>query len=88
MMSKAMRVFARRERPRPGAQLTLLEAENGWRYSLWATNRAAATKGWLGQNAYIASANGASCRSAPAINPDEDQGWPGERPTKSSWWAM
>jgi hypothetical protein len=30
----AMRVFAHRERPHPGAQLTLLEAENGWRYSL------------------------------------------------------
>jgi hypothetical protein len=31
-----MRLFARRERPRPGAQLTLFEAEDGWRYSLWA----------------------------------------------------
>jgi hypothetical protein len=30
----AMRVFARRERPHPGAQLTLFEAEDGWRYSL------------------------------------------------------
>jgi hypothetical protein len=29
----AMRVFARRERPHPGAQLTLFEAEDGWRYS-------------------------------------------------------
>ena len=37
----AMRVFARRERPHPGAQLTLFEAEDGWRYSLWATNRPA-----------------------------------------------
>ena len=44
----AMRVFARRERPHPGAQLTLLEAADGWRNSLWATNRPAATKGWLG----------------------------------------
>jgi hypothetical protein len=33
-----MRIFARRERPHPGAQLTLFEAEDGWRYSLWATN--------------------------------------------------
>ena len=32
---KTMRVFARRERPHPGAQLTLFEAEDGWRYSLW-----------------------------------------------------
>ena len=37
----AMRVFARRERPHPGAQLTLFEAGDGWRYSLWATNRPA-----------------------------------------------
>jgi hypothetical protein len=28
----AMRVFARRERPHPGAQLTLFEAGDGWRY--------------------------------------------------------
>jgi len=53
----AMRVFARRERPHPGAQLTLCEAEDGWRYSLWATNRPAGTKGWLGQNAYIDAAH-------------------------------
>ncbi len=48
-----MRVFARRERPHPGAQLTLFEAEDGWRYTLWVTNRPAATRGWLGQPAYI-----------------------------------
>ena len=29
-----MRVFARRERPHPVAQLTLFEAGDGWRYSL------------------------------------------------------
>jgi DDE family transposase len=29
-----MRIFARRERPHPGAQLSLFEAEDGWRYSL------------------------------------------------------
>src|SRR5277367_2799728 len=32
---KAVRVFARRERPHPGAQLSLFEAAGGWRYSLW-----------------------------------------------------
>jgi Transposase DDE domain group 1 len=52
-----MRVFARRERPHPGAQLTLFEAGDGWRYSLWVTNRAATTRGWLGQNAYIDAAH-------------------------------
>ncbi len=35
----AMRIFARRERPHPGAQLTLFDAADGWRCSLWATNR-------------------------------------------------
>src|SRR5258708_6429696 len=53
----AMRVFARRERPHPGAQLTLFAAEDGWRYSLWATNRPASTKSWLGQAAYIDAAH-------------------------------
>jgi hypothetical protein len=31
---ETMRVFARRERPHPGAQLTLFEAADGWRYPL------------------------------------------------------
>jgi len=64
-----MRVFARRERPHPGAQLTLVEAEDGWRYSLWVTNRAAGTKGWLGQNAYIDAAHRAQARVEDAILP-------------------
>ena len=42
---KAMRVFARRERPHPGAQLSLFETADGWRYSLWATNLPADTQG-------------------------------------------
>ena len=57
-----MRIFARRERPHPGAQLTLFEAGDGWRYSLWVTNRPAATKGWLGQNAYIDAAHRVQAR--------------------------
>jgi len=52
-----MRIFARRERPHPGAQLSLFEAADGWRYSLWVTNRAADTKGWLGQCAYMDAAH-------------------------------
>src|SRR5512135_254486 len=32
---QTMRIFARRERPHPGAQLTLFEAADGRRYSLW-----------------------------------------------------
>ena len=65
----AMRVFARRERPHPGAQLTLFEAEDGWRYSLWVTNRPATTRGWLGQNAYIDAAHRVQARVEDAILP-------------------
>ena len=60
----AMRVLARRERPHPGTQLTLFEAEDGWRYSLRVTNRPAATKGWLGQNAYLDAAHRVHARVA------------------------
>ena len=70
----AMRVFARRERPHPGAQLTLLEAEDGWRYSLWATNRPADTRGWLGQAAYIDAAHRVHARVEDAIRTGKDTG--------------
>jgi Transposase DDE domain group 1 len=69
-----MRVFARRERPHPGAQLTLFEAADGWRYSLWATNRPAATKGWLGQNAYIDAAHRVHARVEDAIRTGKNAG--------------
>jgi hypothetical protein len=71
---KAMRVFARRERPHPGAQLTLFEAEDGWRYSLWATNRPAATRGWLGQNAYLDAAHRVHARVEDAIRTGKQAG--------------
>ena len=70
----SMRVFARRERPHPGAQLTLFEAQDGWRYSLWATNRAAATRGWLGQNAYIDAAHRVQARVEEAVRTGKQAG--------------
>ncbi len=70
----AVRVFARRERPHPGAQLTLFEAGDGWRYSLWATNRPATTKGWLGQNAYIDAAHRVQARVEDVIRTGKDTG--------------
>jgi hypothetical protein len=70
----AMRVLARRERPHPGAQLTLFEAADGWRYSLWATNRPATTKGWLGQNAYLDAAHRVHARVEDAIRTGKDAG--------------
>ena len=69
-----MRVFARRERPHPGAQLTLFEAADGWRYSLWVTNRPADTRGWLGQNAYIDAAHRVHARVEDAIRTGKDTG--------------
>jgi len=69
-----MRIFARRERPHPGAQLTLFEAADGWRYSLWATNRPAATRGWLGQAAYIDAAHRVQARVEDAIRTGKDTG--------------
>ena len=53
----SMRVFARRERPHPGAQLTLFEIEDGYRYTLWVTNLPEATRGWRGNPAYINAAH-------------------------------
>jgi len=70
----AMRVFARRERPHPGAQLTLFEAADGWRYSLWVTNRPVTTKGWLGQDAYIDAAHRVHARVEDAIRTGKDAG--------------
>jgi hypothetical protein len=70
----SMRIFARRERPHPGAQLTLIEAEDGWRYCLWVTNRAAETKGWLGQAAYIDAAHRVHARVEDAIRTGKDAG--------------
>jgi Transposase DDE domain group 1 len=62
-----MRVFARRERPHPGAQLTLFEADDGWRYSLWVTNLPERTRGWRGQLAYIDAAHRVHARVEDAI---------------------
>jgi hypothetical protein len=70
----SMRVFARRERPHPGAQLTLFEAGDGWRYCLWVTNRPAGTTGWLGQAAYIDAAHRVHARVEDAVRTGKDTG--------------
>jgi hypothetical protein len=71
---KTMRVFARRERPHPGAQLSLFEAADGWRYSLWVTNLPAATRGWRGQCAYIDAAHRVHARVEDVIRTGKDTG--------------
>jgi len=70
----SMRVFARRERPHPGAQLTLFEAADGWRYSLWVTNLPEHTRGWRGQLAYTGAAHRVHARAGDAIRTGKDRG--------------
>jgi hypothetical protein len=70
----SMRAFARRERPHPGAQLTLFEAEDGWRYSLWVTNLPERTPGWRGQLACIDAAHRVHARVEDAIRTGKDTG--------------
>jgi hypothetical protein len=70
----SMRVFARRERPHPGAQLTLFEAETGWRYSLWVTNLPASQRGWRAQPAYIDAAHRAHARVEDCVRTGKDTG--------------
>ena len=70
----AMRVFARRERPHPGAQLSLFETADGWRYSLWVTNLPERTGGWRGQLAYIDAAHRVHARVEDAIRTGKDTG--------------
>jgi Transposase DDE domain group 1 len=69
-----MRIFARRERPHPGAQLSLFEEADGWRYSLWVTNLPATLRGWRGQLAYIDAAHRVHARVEDAIRTGKDCG--------------
>jgi hypothetical protein len=77
---KTMRVFARRERPHPGAQLSLFEAADGWRYSLWVTSLPAATRGWRGQCACIDAAHRVHARVEDVIRTGKNTG-PGHFPS-------
>jgi hypothetical protein len=70
----SMRIFARRERPHPGAQLTLFEAEDGWRYSLHVTNLPAALRGWRASPAYIDAAHRVHARVEDGIRTGKDCG--------------
>jgi len=70
----SMRVFIRRERPHPGAQLSLFEVSDGWRYSLWVTNLPERTPGWRGQNAYIDAAHRVHARVEDCVRTGKDTG--------------
>lgn len=71
---ESMRIFARRERPHPGAQLTLFEAGDGWRYSLWASNVPASLRGWRAQLGYIDAAHRVHARVEDRIRTGKDCG--------------
>jgi Transposase DDE domain group 1 len=84
-----MRIFARRERPHPGAQLTLFEAEDGWRYSLWVTNLPKGTRGWRGNHAYIDAAHRVHARVEDGIRTGKDCGigrFPSEKMAMNKAW--
>lgn len=69
-----MRIFARRERPHPGAKLSLFEHADGYRYQLWVTNLPARTRGWRGQHAYIDAAHRVHARVEDAIRTGKHTG--------------
>ena len=63
----SMRVFARRERPHPGAQLSLSGTRDGWRYSLWVSNVPAQLRGWRAQLGYLDAAHRVHARVEDCI---------------------
>ena len=65
-----MRVIIRRERPHPGAQLSLFEEADGWRYQAVATN----TPGTVGQLAFLEARHRAHARVEDRIRHAKDSG--------------
>lgn len=65
---EGMRLIVRRERPHPGAQLSLFEEADGWRYQAFATNTAA------GQLAFLEARHRAHARVEDRIRHAKDSG--------------
>ena len=63
-----MRVIVRRERPHPGAQLSIFEERDGWRYQAFVTNTAA------GQLAFLEARHRAHARVEDRIRHAKDTG--------------
>ena len=88
----SMRIFVRRERPHPGAQLSLFEAADGWRYSPWATNLPTSWRGWRANPAYLDAAHRAHARVEDRIRTGKDTGighFPSESfAINSAWLAV
>ena len=75
----AMRILVRRERPHPGAGLTLFEQHDGWRYQAFATNT---TRGQLG---FLEARHRAHARVEDRIRVAKDTGL---RRLPSREWAI
>jgi hypothetical protein len=65
---KRMRVIVRREHPHPGAQLSLFEASDGYRYQAFATNTG------IGQLAFLEARHRAHARVEDRIKAAKDSG--------------
>jgi hypothetical protein len=76
-----MRVIVRRERPHPGAQLSLFEEADGWRYQIFATNTPARVGGRLAQLAYLEARHRAHARVEDCIRNAKNTGL-GHLPSK------
>ena len=80
-----MRLIVRRERPHPGAQLSLFEEADGWRYQVFATNTPTSTTGRptgkLGQLAYLEARHRAHARVEDCIRNAKSTGL-GHLPSK------
>ncbi|MGO1739929.1 MAG: IS1380 family transposase [Actinomycetaceae bacterium] len=63
-----MRVIVRRERPHPGAQLSLFEERDGWRYQAFVTNTR------VGQHAFLEARHRAHARVEDRIRHAKDSG--------------
>jgi len=68
-----MRVFGRRERPRPGAQ-DLVRGRGRLALSLWVTNLPAAVRGWRANPAYVDAAHRVHARVEDRIHTGKDTG--------------
>jgi Transposase DDE domain group 1 len=69
-----MRVIVRRERPHPGAQLSLFEEADGWRYQLLATNTPLTSPGRLGQIAFLEARHRVHARVEDRIRTGKNTG--------------
>ena len=80
-----MRVIVRRERPHPGAQLSLFEERDGWRYEAFVTNTTA------GQLAFLEARHRAHARVEDRIRHAKDSGlgrFPSRKFNINQTWLM